>query len=191
MEAKFCVPSDISPLLLAGGGTLTRPASRLRDVYWDTRQAGLMARDLWLRQREGVWQLKLPGAGGASRQGGTTTYREVMEVGAIRALVKEVGVEQELEELERLVEVGCTREEWVVGEVVVVVDRMEDGYTVGEVEVVVGDSQGKEDARRKVDAMVARLGLQPQLEGKVEHCLRLQNPGAYRLLLQLRGRDED
>ena len=87
-----------------------------------------------------------------------------------------------------LVSVNCRREEWRLEDVTLVVDRMPDGYSVGEVEVMVG-RRGREAARARVAEVAASLAFLPQEEGKVEHCLGLQNPGAFKLLQQLRNKN--
>jgi hypothetical protein len=120
-----------------------------------------------------------------AREGCVTSYREVTELAAIRAAVRAAGA-GELEELEVLVTVACTRQRWALGGLAVVVDRMEDGYSVGEVEAVV-QAAGRGEAARRVRELAARLGLRPLEEGKVEHCLRVQRPEVLQALRELRA----
>ena len=67
-----------------------------------------------------------------------------------------------------------------------VVDRMADGYTVGEVETMVRGKGGREEALARVKELASKLGVTPQLEGKVERRLRLTNPRAYSKLREMR-----
>ena len=147
----------------------------------------LLSNDFWLRQRsrglEEVWELKLPAG---RREAGGTIYREVSDPQTIRMLLKEVGVQEDVDQLDLLVEVSCKREEWSLGEMTIVVDKMADEYSVGEVETMVRGKEGREEALVRVKETASRLGLSPQLEGKVERRLRIANPRAYAKLKELR-----
>ena len=72
VERKFeFEASDASALkaaVLARGGVL-KGETRFRDVYWDTADCALTRRDMWLRARDGCWELKLPAEEAAQRSG--------------------------------------------------------------------------------------------------------------------------
>ena len=187
VEQKFVVPEDCGRILSEAGGKLLGEKDLL-DRYRDDQDLTLLSKDYWLRQRTrdtvDVWELKLPAG---KRETGGTIYREVSDLQTINILLKEVGVVKDLDQLDLLVEVACKREEWsLVGGMTVVVDRMEDGYTVGEVETMVRGEGGREEALARVKELASKLGLTPQLEGKVERRLRLTNPRAYSKLRELR-----
>lgn len=187
VEQKFVVPADCGRILLEAGGKLLGE-KELVDRYRDDQDLTLLSNDYWLRQRTrgtvNVWELKLPAG---RRETGGTIYREVSDHQTIKMLLKEVGVVEDLDQLDLLVEVACKREEWsLVGGMTVVVDRMEDGYTVGEVETMVQGEGGREEALVRVKEVASKLGLTPQLEGKVERRLRLANPRAYSKLKEMR-----
>ena len=179
VEQKFLVPSDCTARLEAAGAVLVGEKV-VADVYRDTTAGALMARDTWLRQRGGSWELKVP-AGGEGAGGGATSYRELSSPSAIREAVREAGVLEELEELETIVEVRCTRQQWQLAGMEVVVDRMADGYTVGEVEVM-ARSEGRAAALARVQEAAAALGFTAVPEGKVAHCMRLARPELWRRL---------
>ena len=187
VEQKFVVPEDCGRILSEAGGKLLGEKDLL-DRYRDDQDLTLLSNDYWLRQRTrdtvDVWELKLPAG---KRETGGTIYREVSDLQTINILLKEVGVVKDLDQLDLLVEVACKREEWsLVGGMTGVVDMMEDGYTVGEVETMVRGEGGREEALAKVKELASKLGLTPQLEGKVERRLRLTNPRAYSKLRELR-----
>ena len=100
-----------------------------------------------------------------------TQYREVMgrkEVEREVAMFTMVDMDKMVE----MVRVVAVRESWIMGELSVVIDRMEDDdWSVGEVELVVNSEEEVEMARRKVQKAVTLLGFTPQEHGKVEHCL--------------------
>jgi len=187
VEQKFVVPEDCGRILLEAGGKLLGEKD-LVDRYRDDQDLTLLTNDYWLRQRSrgtvDAWELKLPAG---RRETGGTIYREVSDPQIIRTLLNEVGVAEDLDQLDLLVEVACKREEWSLGGgMAVVVDRMEDGYTVGEVETMVRGEGGREEALARVKEVASKLGLTPQLEGKVERRLRLTNPRAYSKLREMR-----
>ena len=81
--------------------------------------------------------------------------------------------EIEMDKMMEMVKVVAVRESWVMGEFNVVIDRLDDdGWSVGEVEILVKSQTEVERARRKVQEAGIMLGFSPQENGKVEHCLR-------------------
>ena len=186
VEQKFVVPEDYSRILLEAGGKLVGEKEMV-DRYRDDQDFSLLSNDFWLRQRsrglEEVWELKLPAG---RREAGGTIYREVSDPQTIRMLLKEVGVQEDVDQLDLLVEVSCKREEWSLEEMTIVVDKMADGYSVGEVETMVRGKEGREEALARVKETASKLGVSPQLEGKVERRLRIANPRAYAKLKELR-----
>jgi len=186
VEQKFVVPEDYSRILLEAGGKLVGEKEMV-DRYRDDQDFSLLSNDFWLRQRsrglEEMWELKLPAG---RREAGGTIYREVSDLQTIRMLLKEVGVQEDVDQLDLLVEVSCKREEWSLEEMTIVVDKMADGYSVGEVETMVRGKEGREEALARVKETASKLGVSPQLEGKVERRLRIANPRAYAKLKELR-----
>jgi adenylate cyclase class IV len=61
VERKFNLPSgkDLSDRVTALGGEV-KGKVQFTDSYWDTAGCTLTRRDVWLRQRDGAWELKLP-----------------------------------------------------------------------------------------------------------------------------------
>ena len=115
-------------------------------------------------------ELKI-GAGGRRNAGGMTQYREVEGKEKVQeelARFTSVGLDKMVE----MVRVVAVRESWVFEELSVVIDRMvDDGWTVGEVELVVKTQEEVDGARKKVQETADMLGFTPQKYGKVEHCL--------------------
>merc|ERR1719309_1902601 len=134
VEQKFQVTDDYRSRLEDAGASMVRPPTLMKDVYWDTEDLVLLTKDWWLRQRDGAWELKVsvsPTNTDSSFSDGLTTYREVTEDEAVRDTLREAGVDTQLEQLVVMARVACTRENWRLGRLRVVVDRMEDGYMVG------------------------------------------------------------
>lgn len=78
VERKFLLPDDPDGLealrarIVAKGGTLTKQIS-FEDSYFDSPSYALTMADHWLRQRDGAWELKVPGR----HVGGTAVYTEL------------------------------------------------------------------------------------------------------------------
>ena len=187
VEQKFSVPVRYRTVLETAGARLVSEKT-LSDVYFDTEDLALLRGDVWLRRRwEQVivvvwwvtcfhcrgtqWELKVPTGECVRSGGGMTQYREVMgrkEVEREVAMFTMVDMDKMVE----MVRVVAVRESWIMGELSVVIDRMEDDdWSVGEVELVVNSEEEVEMARRKVQKAVTLLGFTPQEHGKVEHCL--------------------
>merc|ERR1719186_1645382 len=115
-----------------------------------------------------------------------TQYREVM---GRKEVEREVAMFTivDMDKMVEMVRVVAVRESWKMGELSVVIDRMEDDdWSVGEVELVVSSEEEVEMARRKVQKAVTLLGFTPQERGKVEHCLGKQNTEAAAVLMEVR-----
>merc|ERR1712096_499748 len=166
VEQKSSVPVRYRTVLETAGARLVSEKT-LSDVYFDTEDLTLLRGDVWLRRRGTQWELKVPTGECGRSGGGMTRYREVM--GKMVEMVRVVAV----------------RESWIMGELSVVIDRMEDDdWSVGEVELVV--NREVEVARKKVQKAVTLLGFTPQEHGKVEHCLGRQNTEAAAVLMEVR-----
>ena len=74
VERKF-EPEDAAQLrarIEQNGGALLGEKS-FTDIYYDTAECSLTRRDMWLRSRDGAWELKLPVEEDARRSGGERT----------------------------------------------------------------------------------------------------------------------
>lgn len=184
VEQKFSVPDNYRSVMENAGAELVSEKT-LSDIYLDTQDLALLREDVWLRRRGTLWELKI-GAGGRRNTGGMTQYREVDGKEKVQeevARFTSVGLDKMVE----MVRVVAVRESWVLEELSVVIDRMvDDGWSVGEVELVVKSQEEVFGARMKVQETANMLGFTPQKYGKVDHCLGLQNPLAAGVLMEFR-----
>jgi len=184
VEQKFSVPDNYRTVMETAGAELVSEKT-VADVYLDTQDLALLRQDVWLRIRGTLWEVKI-GAGGRRNTGGMTQYREVEGKGKVQ---KEVArfTSVDLDKMVEMVRVVAVRESWVFEELSVVIDRMvDDGWSVGEIELVVKTQEELDGARKKVQETANILGFTPQKEGKVDHCLCLQNPVAAGVLMEVR-----
>jgi len=185
VEQKFSVP-DTYRTVLESAGAEKVSQKVLSDIYLDTHDLALLRQDVWLRKRGTQWELKIPAGVGGKNIGGMTQYVEVEGRDEVkRELARFTGIE--MERMVEMVKVVSVRESWSLEEFSIVIDRMEDdGWSVGEVELIVKSKEEVKTAKTKVQDAVTMLGFTPQGYGKVYHCLGIQNPKAAAVLMELR-----
>ena len=182
IEMKFVVPDDYARVLESVHATLVSEIL-LEDTYFDTDQFDLLKQDIWLRKRGDQWELKIPL--GDNFTGGLTQYREVEGLENVEIEIKKA-INTRPEELDVLVKVSSTRENWKLEKFNIVIDRLvEDGWTIGEIELMNNSSDNVVDSKNKIEALGKKLGFKPQTFGKVRHCLATQKPEAWKILLNL------
>ena len=118
------------------------------------------------------FELKNPAGLGGDNTDGMTEYEEVEgEEEVMREVAKFTKVD--LDAMVELVKVVAVRESWSLGKFSIVIDKIkDDNWSVGEVELLVGNKDEVEMAKKKVQDMASKLGFTIQRCGKVEHCLR-------------------
>ena len=183
IELKFEVPEDYRSSLLSLQASLVSEVL-LEDIYFDTAHYDLLRQDVWLRRRGENWEVKIP-LSDNFHSDGMTQYREVEGLENVSVELKNF-VNHNLDELDVLVKVSSNRENWKLGEFNIVIDRIvEDGWTIGEIELMIASSENASDSRSKIEDLGRRLGFKPHPYGKVRHCLTTQAPEAWKILLNL------
>jgi thiamine-triphosphatase len=113
------------------------PAQTIRDAYFDTPSRLLSTTGAWIRRRNGEWEAKI-------KQGGTfnkSRFEEITGVDAVAACVARItggGGVRNVDNfgLETMASFVTSRETWVADdEFHVVLDTMDFGHEVGEVEL--------------------------------------------------------
>lgn len=120
---------------------------KFTDIYWDTRSHDLMLSDYWLRQRESVWELKMPVIESDthvfSSQYQEVTYEQDI-VAHICNLFKRKNVDLIFKDINslhsELVQVACMETERctyeVDGSFTVVLDKADFGYKVAYINLI-------------------------------------------------------
>jgi uncharacterized protein YjbK len=88
IEKKFLLTPDQQATLLKDATDLGH--KRVEDIYFDTKDYSLSLRDLWLRRRDGVYELKAPASVGSGSLAGTNRYHELTDDSEI---AKALGIE--------------------------------------------------------------------------------------------------
>jgi thiamine-triphosphatase len=133
----------------------------LRDTYFD-RHDVLSRNGMWLRQRNGDWQMKI-------RKGGdrvNSKFQETTDLKAITMAAESMtsgkGGAESYFGLRILASIGFTRQTWIADtEFKVVLDQTDFGHEVGEVELEVEldrkDEDNAEAVMQQMDSRIAQF----------------------------------
>lgn len=149
----------------------------------------LALEDMWLRQRNGAWELKIPVLPDRPKRLGTTVYRELVEPTVwdeLSRLKVEIKGRRPYATLHtERTQLKCV---WESREIEVVLDvcTTEDGfrYSVGELEILVARDSEVEDAATTLDHFAESLNLlgQSDANGKLIAYLKEKNETLYNAL---------
>ena len=178
-------------------GGETKGVVTFTDVYYDTPDASLAAKDTWLRARDGAWEIKVPlnqGDDTAPRSGGErSVFREVEGPGAcLHELNAALGVPRVPTKLANedaeaaliaamktldvhpFAKFTTERAKFALDGANVDVDAASFGHGVCEVEVLCAYESQVPDAEAKIAYVAQRLGLTPLKDsgGKLETYIR-------------------
>lgn len=185
VEKKFEVTSSTMDKLL----TLSPSAKvvTFEDCYYDEQ---LAERNIWLRQRNGTWELKVPLPGDASQRKEATVYREYCGSQVWAELNREELKETELNPFAKILTertlLQVVKDSQPV-KIVVDICSAENGfrYDVGEVEIVVKEQAEVKDAKARINAIFKELELkeEPNVGGKLLVYLREKNRSLLQRLI--------
>lgn len=157
---------------------------QFNDKYFDSPKFALTLRDMWLRKRQGCWELKCPTIKTVRTNVAAelcTRYKEITNLSEIQMRVKEVikdcedgerspSLQDEESWLKKcnllcFAEFTTTRQSFVLQEegVHVDVDQADFGYSVGEIEVLVPEGGDVNSALEKIERTAQKLGEFPKL----------------------------
>ncbi|XP_056289789.1 thiamine-triphosphatase isoform X1 [Pseudoliparis swirei] len=187
VERKFVSNADTLKTLEEIGAVCVGQR-QFRDQYFDNPKFDLTLRDMWLRKREGCWELKCPTtANGTEKSSGEQSkaaalcsrYREITDLPEIQQRVKEV-IKDICEDRETEASPPQEEESWL-GEINLVcfadfttvrqsftleekgvqidLDQADFGYQVGEIEVLVPEGEDVQSALEKIERTAGKLGL--------------------------------
>ncbi|CAE7471986.1 THTPA [Symbiodinium sp. CCMP2592] len=191
VERKFLAPSGLAEKV-AGLGGRCLGVKEFTDRYWDDGRWRLCSQDLWLRQRDGAWELKVPATKTRRRSGGETSeFLELTDVTAIQDTLREMGLLEEGCSLESALRpfatIGTKRQSFELGAVRVDADEADFGHSVMEIEVM-AQRDGVEKAREEIEDAAKKLGAEPLPEktgGKVETYIRRFCPELLERLVEV------
>ncbi len=177
--------------------SLTRDSTQLEttvfdDIYFDDANVSVLSQDLWLRTRDGVYQLKVPLRKQARRLV-TKQYREIYDERSIAerlGLNTNVSLTEALEQadINPICELTTQRENWQNGQFNIALDVVtapDFSYDIGEIEVT-GDEKLDADATvAEIQAFATKYGIVVErVLGKVRAYFKQKRPELFALLVE-------
>lgn len=186
VEKKFILKPEDIDMLIKGAEFVSEKT--FTDIYYDSADFALTTKDMWLRKRDGRFELKFP----------------LNEDGSARVLdqYEEYETEEEICRMLNLPVTGdfdqnllmhgykpfatlvTTRKKYKKGEFIIDLDMIDFGYSIGEIELMVNDKSQMHEASDKIIAFAKENGLElTAVRGKVVEYLRRYNPKHYQFLV--------
>ncbi|XP_064610746.1 uncharacterized protein LOC135474968 isoform X2 [Liolophura sinensis] len=180
VERKFVPTENSENKLLEQGATLLSEKS-FHDIYYDTPSYKLTLSDIWLRQRDGRWELKTP-VTGASITTSSTQYNELTDEKDIVSeltisLSLDTGVSESVKSIKEFVQIGLlnefcsfttTRKSYGLQTCLVDLDVTSFGVKVGEIEMVVVDRDRIPEALDAIEDIAKQLEFQRYCEANLQ-----------------------
>lgn len=182
-------------LCTGDGPRLTRRAEFLgqevfTDIYFDDSNFSLISRDIWLRARDGKFELKLPLDKARASERVIDRYDELKEGWDIRKALKlgQTGTFREALQRARyepFVSLKTTRRRYKNGDFTIVFDSMDYGYQLAEVEIMVEDAFDMEKATERILGFARKngLSLKPP-RGKLLEYFYRKDPKIFKMLVE-------
>ena len=201
VERKFQAPPDHAALaerIVANGGAVVGTKS-FTDTYYDSTACVLTRRDMWLRCRDGAWELKLPIEDDARRSGGErTVFREIEGTDAVaealQTLLPGTSGPEALESLieaaglEPFAEFSTTRSQYKLGRASIDADIASFGHSVMEIEVMCTSASEVAAAEAEIARVAELCGATPlsgAMGGKLETFIRQHCPNVLAQLIDV------
>ncbi|XP_064640118.1 thiamine-triphosphatase-like [Lineus longissimus] len=197
VERKFVVTDDCKEKLLELGAELFK-TSEFTDEYFDVEQYTLTTHDFWLRTRGGKFELKSPVVKNDLNTP-SSQYHELDDEAAILEKIAGVlGKDPGTMSLhEYLAETKCSvfscyttkRLSYMLEDFEIVLDEMDFGFSIGEIERMVDSESKISEALVAIDSMAEKLGLigRKKVPGKMRAYLKIKRPEHYRALVECDG----
>jgi predicted adenylyl cyclase CyaB len=188
VEKKFLLNDEDIKRLTAGATFINEKV--FTDTYYDSDKFDLTREDKWLRLRDKNFQLKLPlnnGLGSTKRK--LDQYKELESEDEIRYsldIQKNSFFEEDLLTCgyKPFCKFATTRRKYKVGDFVIDLDKMDFGYKIGEIELMVADESEMENALNRIlDFAKEKSLVVAPVRGKVIEYLKRKNPGHYQELI--------
>lgn len=174
---------------IAHEGTLVS-SKTIVDSYYDTDKYALTLQDMWLRQRDGIFELKV----GPGTKRLVDRYEEITEE---RIILSRLGLPNTMDVPSAIAQNGiesfCTfttyRTSYRIGKLRIDIDDADFGdlsYQLAEIEIIVGHESEIQEAEKQIEAFVKHLGVESSqiLAGKVTYYLYHRRPEHYQALLR-------
>ncbi len=191
VEKKFILTEESKTFLIEGAEFINERV--FTDIYYDNEDFSLTTKDIWLRAREGKWELKIPLQNLGDRV--ADQYEEIQDENEIRKVLKisESGdFPLVLEKSGYLPFCVCktTRRKYKKESFTIDLDTVEFkdfNYNIAEIELMVNDkSEVGEAVKRILDFAKNKNLTNVPVRGKVVEYLKRVKPNHYQALVEAR-----
>lgn len=164
-------------------GRAPEKTQNMHDVYYDNEAFDLMSQDIWLRKRDGEWEVKIPQHAVGSAN--TREYDNYKEIEGEPGIMEALGLSDSLENLYSPVADFVTkRDTYNLDDLTVVFDESDFGHFVGEVEMLVPNQNDADEAHGRIAAFCKTHALTMHgVHGKVCEFIKQKYPNAYQMLV--------
>lgn len=164
------------------------------DVYYDTADYSLLKKDIWLRNRDGVFEVKIPpqnNPGSINVYEEITNQNEILKRLEIRKLSDNFEENLKLNGFIVLLKLITQRRKFKIKEFNIDIDKVDYGYTICEIEKMVEKEDEVERASEEIFKLAKSLGLEiKKIRGKcLEYFYRFNKP-VYQIIEDLRFKYE-
>lgn len=187
VEKKFNLTDEQERKLLDGAEFLG--GKEFTDTYYDDGQYSLTTKDIWLRSRDGRFELKVP-MNVAIEERVTDRYRELEVDQEIAAHLKLPGHKTLADELQEagywsFVTITTSRKKYKKDGYSIDVDATDFGYNIVEIEFMTDEESKIKEVTRQIMEYATGHGLLGDnvVYGKVVEYLRRNNPAHFQALL--------
>ncbi|PJE64291.1 MAG: hypothetical protein COU90_02470 [Candidatus Ryanbacteria bacterium CG10_big_fil_rev_8_21_14_0_10_43_42] len=187
VEKKFILTDEQERSLIHGAQFLG--VKEFIDVYYDDSNYSLTKRDIWLRSREGKFELKIP-INESIEKRVSDQYRELENLEDILKYFKvSTGASFENFLKEKNYNAFCrittTRKKYKKDEFNIDLDVMDFGYTLAEIEYMANNESEIGDATKAIVRFAERFGINSNdtIRGKVIEYLKRNNPVHFQELI--------
>ena len=186
VEKKFILTSEQEKKLIEGAEFLGE--KQFTDAYYDDKDFSLTKQDIWLRERDGKCELKLP-LNESSENRVSDQYRELDAEADILAYfgAQDVSIQDLLVQRGYIAfcKITTTRRKYKKEDFGIDLDIMDFGYTLAEIESMIEDESKIKEATQAIVEFAKKydLDINVIVKGKVMTYLERNNPKHYQSLL--------
>lgn len=195
VEKKFILSAEQQQELLEGAESLSTKAITIEDLYFDTEDYRLTSQNLWLRQRDGDYELKAPLQSDGDSRKGANRFRELTSLDEIRAelqLASDVDFEVALSRagIERFMTCYTNRKSYLKDQFKIDIDKATYStslftHAVAEIELLVDEESQADAAEESIIefAKAHNLATDQIVLGKIAAFLQVERPKHFRQLV--------
>lgn len=189
VEKKFTLTKEQEENLIRGAEFLGE--KKFTDIYYDDANFSLTKKDLWLRQRDGKFELKIP-MNASIEERISDQYRELENDEDILKYFNagsNTSLEKFLDEKEykSFCKITTTRKKYKKEEFIIDLDVMDFGYALAEIEYIVEDESRLNEATNAIIQFAKKHNITSNdaifVRGKVAEYLKRNNQKHLQALL--------